>query len=152
MTDVANRLLPFGPCGCGCGREARLRVKPWADGTVCVTRGCPCKRCQGRANRSRGDAAGRKVRKQLGLVGVNTRHEEGWGGPVRTESKSGGVARPVITAHLNARTQSEASRPIGDSRPFCGSFTYAGKTVFTVDAAHLEEFVVAMAHSYGAAS
>jgi hypothetical protein len=146
-----SNLKPFGVCSCGCGREGNYRAKPWADGSLC-TRNCDkarCPRCRGRANRSRGDAAGRKARKALGLMGVRSRHEEVWGGPTRTESKAGGIARPVITAHRNAKNQSEVSRPMGDNRPFCGSFTYDGRTVFTVDGDDLESFVGAMAVHFG---
>lgn len=146
---VQNNLKPFGACGCGCGKEGTLRVKAWRDGVVCVSRGCTCPRCRGKRNRAKGDAAGRKIRKQLGLAGANTRHEEHWSGPSRTESKEGGIARPVITAHQNAKNQSEAARPIGDNRPFVGSFTYRGKTVFTVGADDLETFVFACAEAWG---
>lgn len=152
VSDVTPSFKHHGPCGCGCGKEGNLRVRPWKDGTVCIARGCTCKRCTGKANRSRGDAAGRKVRKKLGLVGAATRHEEGWGGPLRTESKAGGIARPVITAHRNVKLQSEVSRPIGDNRPFVGSFTYEGRTVFTIDADDLEPVVAALAESWGGAA
>ena len=149
MSEVETRFKPFGPCGCGCGKEGNLRVRPWKDGTVCVARGCSCKRCKGKAVRSHGDAAGRKARKALGLGGVRSRHEEVWGGPVRTESKSQGVARPVITAHSNAKNQSEQARPMGDNRPFLGSFTYRNRTVFTVDADDMEAVVFALAEAWG---
>lgn len=149
MSEVTPNMKPFGACGCGCGKEGTLRVKAYRDGTVCVSRGCPCARCRGKANRSRGDAAGRKVRKALGLVGASTRHEEGWGGPVRTESKAGAQAKPVHTAHRNVKAQSEQSRPIGDSRPFVGAFTVDGRTVLTLDADDLEAVVVAFAQTWG---
>lgn len=149
MAEVETRFKPFGTCGCGCGKEGNLRVKAWRDGVLCVARGCTCPRCRGKRNRQKGDAAGRKARKALGLVGANTRHEELWGGPARTESKEGGIARPVITAHGNAKNQSEQARPMGDNRPFLGSFTYRNRTVFTVDSEDMEAVVFALAESWG---
>lgn len=105
-----------GACGCGCDAFGTLR-RPWSDGTRCV-RGCPCSRCMGKRNRAKGDAKARKARQVLGLTGVNTRHEEHWGGPLRVESKAGKQVQPIWTRYQAARSQSEAARPIGDTRPF----------------------------------
>lgn len=150
MTVTPNFKDNQGTCGCGCGAYGTLK-KPWRDGVTCVARRCKCKRCEGKANRKRGDDKAAKVRKQLGLGGANTRHEELWGGPVRVESKSGGIARPVVTAHLNARAQSEAARAVGDHRPFLGAFTGTGsqKAIYTIGADELEAVVFALAEAWG---
>lgn len=102
-----------GDCECGCGIFGTLRRRPLNH-----VRGCPCKRCQGKRNRTKGDSKARQARKTLGLAGVNSRHEEHWGGPLRIEVKSGSFAKPVATKYYLARAQSEAHRPIGDTRPF----------------------------------
>lgn len=150
MTDqVTSNLKEMSECGCGCGVYGILKKSPNRAGVRCVKAKCNCKSCKGRKVNARGNAAGTKARKRLGLVGANTRHEEAWGGPVRTESKSQGPARPVITAHNNAKAQSEHARPIGDNRPFIGSFTFGPRTVFTIDADELERVVFALAESWG---
>lgn len=102
-----------GDCECGCGIFGTLRRRPLNH-----VRGCPCKRCQGKRNRTKGDSKARKARKTLGLAGVNSRHEEHWGGPLRIEVKSGAFAKPVATKYYLARAQSEQHRPLGDVRPF----------------------------------
>lgn len=45
-------------------------------------------------------------------------NEENWRGPFRAEVKSGAQAGPVATRFLAAESQSEVTRPIGDTRPF----------------------------------
>lgn len=150
MSDVLANLKEKAECGCGCGAFGTLK-KPNRRGVRCVARLCRCKSCTGRKANDKGNRAGTKARKLLGLRGANTRHEEAWGGPVRTESKSQGAARPVITAHGNAKAQSEQARPMGDTRPFIGSFTYERRTVFTLDADDLEAVVCALAESWRSA-
>lgn len=108
-----------GHCECAldtCDLYGTLK-KPWVDGTRCV-RGCRCSRCRGKTNRRKGDAKARAARKALGLPGVNSRHEEHVGGPVRWEAKAGKQVQPVWNVYRRARAQSEASRPVGDTRPF----------------------------------
>ena len=117
MSQVESRLKPSGPCGCGCGMEGTLRVKPWRDGTHCC-RGCKCRRCMGRRNRARGDSKASRARRVLQLKGPRSRHEETWRGALRVEAKSGGKAKPVQTFYEHCRAQSEASKAIGDARPF----------------------------------
>jgi hypothetical protein len=48
---------------------------------------------------------------------IQTGHEEFAGGLLRFECKSGVQVRPMITAFAQAEKQSEAARPIGDTRP-----------------------------------
>lgn len=52
------------------------------------------------------------------LEGPNTRHEEHLRGPVLTESKAGAQVGPIWTRYQAARAQAEASRAVGDHRPF----------------------------------
>ena len=96
----------FGTLG-SAGKDGKRRVK-----------GCMDPAARGKRNRSKGDAKARKARKALGIGGVNSRHEEVWGGQVRVEAKAGKQVEPVATRFLAAEQQSEAARPIGDHRPF----------------------------------
>jgi hypothetical protein len=100
-------------CACGCGLFGTPRKRP--EGHI---RGCVCPRCRGQRNRAKGDAKARKARKALGIEGVNSRHEELWGGAIRLEVKAGAQIKPVFTAYLRCEIQSEQHRPIGDPRPF----------------------------------
>lgn len=119
MTEHWSDLKPPPDvCGCGCGLVGVLRVKQWSDGSRCVKRGCTCRRCLGKRNRSKGDDRARRGRKALGIPGANTRHEEHLGGTVRWEAKAGAQIQPMWTAFLKAWSQSEQARPIGDHRPF----------------------------------
>jgi hypothetical protein len=72
----------------------------------------------GKRNRAKGDSKARQARKKLGIAGVNSRHEEVWGGSCRVEMKAGKQVQPIATRFDLARAQSEAQRPIGDHRPF----------------------------------
>ena len=45
-------------------------------------------------------------------------NEETWKSPVRVECKAGAQVRPVETKFVLAEKQSEASRAVGDVRPF----------------------------------
>lgn len=153
--DVTPNLKTnVGSCGCGCELYGTLRAKPWRDGVVCVRRGCTCPRCRGKRNRAKGDSKARKARQVLGLTGVNTRHEELWGGPLRTEAKAGGKASTVRTAYEASRAQSDAAKPLGDTRPFVASFApdNTGHVYFVVRADDLERVVFALAEQWSAAS
>jgi hypothetical protein len=102
-----------GYCACNCGLFGTLRKRP--EGHI---RGCNCPKCRGKRNRQKGDSKARQARKALGITGVNSRHEEVWGGDVRVEVKAGAQVKPVVTAFLRCEIQSEQHRPIGDNRPF----------------------------------
>lgn len=108
-----DNLKPKADCVCGCGLFGTPLKRP--EGHI---RGCVCKRCMGKRNRAKGDGKARKARKALGIGGVNSRHEEVWGGDIRVEVKAGAQIKPVLTAFLKCEAQSEAARPIGDHRPF----------------------------------
>lgn len=100
-------------CACGCGLYGTPLKRP--EGHI---RGCVCPRCMGKRNRSKGDSKARQARKKLGIPGVNSRHEEVWGGSCRVEMKAGKQVQPIATRFDLARAQSEMQRPIGDHRPF----------------------------------
>ena len=80
--------------------------------------GCGDPVARGKRNRSKGDSKARRARKQLGIAGVNSRHEEHWGGGVRVEIKAGKQVSPIWTRFLLAEGQSNAARAIADGRPF----------------------------------
>jgi len=52
------------------------------------------------------------------LGGHLTRHEENWGGLVRTEIKAGKQVGPIHTRFQDAKAQSDAAKALGDVRPF----------------------------------
>lgn len=81
-------------------------------------RGCADPAARGRRNRTKGDSKARRARKKLGLGGHLTRHEENWGGVVRTEVKAGAQVGPIATRFNAAKAQSYASKALGDIRPF----------------------------------
>jgi hypothetical protein len=49
---------------------------------------------------------------------AGSRHEEHWGGLFRVEVKAGAQVGPISTRFNQARLQSEASKSLGDIRPF----------------------------------
>lgn len=121
--DSEPELLP-GPekvdCPCGCG----LFGRPTRNGHV---RGCkgppgaPCRTCIGRRSRALGKRKQREARKALGIPGLSlgADEEELWRGAVRVEVKAGFQdTMPIDTRYRKTRAQSDASRAIGDNRPF----------------------------------
>jgi len=89
------------------GRDGKRRVK-----------GCNDPVARGKRNRAKGDSKARRARKTLGIGGVNSRHEELWGGVFRVEVKAGKQIEPIWTRYLLAEQQSEQARALGDPRPF----------------------------------
>lgn len=109
-----------GDCGCGCGEYGTLK-KPWRDGTACVSRKCRCRRCLGKASGKNGRTKQTKAATVLGIPrsSIHPGHEEHYGGALRIEVKSGKAdTGPAFTAYLRCEAQSEASRAVGDHRPF----------------------------------
>ncbi|MBF83417.1 MAG: hypothetical protein CL489_02965 [Acidobacteria bacterium] len=102
------------PCGCGLfGRPVKKR-----RGHI---RGCPCKPCLAGRNAQRGKAQHRKVARRIGAVGAGrgaSSHEESWRGPWRVEVKTGAQVGPILTRWRAAKAQSDASKALGDWRPF----------------------------------
>lgn len=96
----------FGTLG-RTGRDGKRRIK-----------GCGDPRARGKRNRAKGDSKARRARRQLGIPGANTRHEELWGGDLRVEVKAGAQVQPIATRYLAAEQQSQQHRAIGDPRPF----------------------------------
>jgi len=103
---LGDQCPKFGTLG-RVGRDGQRRVK-----------GCGDPVARGKRNRAKGDSKARRARKMLGITGVNSRHEEHWGGALRVEVKAGAQVSPVITRYKAARAQSDASRALGDVRPF----------------------------------
>lgn len=158
MTDQVEPRFKgnVGVCGCGCGRQGVLRAKPWRDDTRCVRRGCDCPRCRGRRSKEKGSRRQTAARKALRVPNTSSMapgHEEHFAGAVRVEVKAGKQVGPVLTRFLRAEVQSEASRPIGDHRPFVAVFmpegTRDGLVVFRTSA--LPEVVAALHDQLGEA-
>ena len=157
MNDVQPRLKEnVGDCGCGCGRAGTLRVRPWKDGTVCVSRGCECPRCIGKRNKQLGQRKQAKAVSKLGVPRSSLRpgHEELLGGTVRIEVKAGVQVRPAVTAFERMERQSEAQRPVGDHRPFVGVAMPEGSSdgVVLIRLSVLPEAVAALAEQLGGAA
>jgi hypothetical protein len=94
--------------------------RPARDGKRRI-KGCGDPVARGKRNRTKGDSKARIARKKLGLAATGnagTRHEEHWGGLFRVEVKAGAQVGPIFTRFLAARAQSEASKSLGDIRPF----------------------------------
>jgi hypothetical protein len=103
----------------GCPRYGTLG-RPARDGKRRI-KGCGDPVARGKRNRTKGDSKARIARKKLGLAATGnagTRHEEHWGGLFRVEVKAGAQVGPIFTRFLAARAQSEASKSLGDIRPF----------------------------------
>jgi len=96
----------FGTLG-RAGRDGKRRIK-----------GCGDPAARGKRNRAKGDSKARRARKQLGIQGANTRHEELRGGDLRVEVKAGAQVQPIATRFYAAEQQSQQHRAIGDPRPF----------------------------------
>ncbi len=117
MNAQPGDLLKPDPIECPCGDERCDKVgRPTAR--IGHVRNCPCIRCRNKRSTVKGDRKAREARKALNIAGVNSRHEEVWGGKLRVESKAGAQVGPIATRYLAAEQQSEAQRPIGDNRPF----------------------------------
>lgn len=153
--DVSPNLKPKGPCECdldACtlfgtlGREDRTGKRH--------VRGCPCNRCRGKRNRAKGDSKARAARKALAIGGVNSRHEELFGGALRVEIKAGGQIAPAYSAFVRCEQQSEQARPVGDVRPFAAVFMPDGTTdgVLAIRMSRALDFAVALLENIEAAS
>lgn len=139
-----------GDCGCGCGLFGTYRTRPWGNGVRCVRTCKTCPQCRGKRARSKGDAKAAKVRRALAAGGAATRHEEGWGGALRIESKAGAQVGPILTRYLAAKNQSEASRPVGDHRPFVmAASPDRGPALLVLELDELEQVVAAVAENWG---
>jgi hypothetical protein len=133
MPDVSSNLKVKVECPCGCGAfgmPTKKRGHP---------RGCKCRPCVAGRNSRQGKAAHRKIARDMGAAGPGrgaTSHEESFVHSWRVEIKSGQQAFNVVTRFVNSRNQSEASRAIGDHRPFAAIYTTRRKgdpTVVSID-------------------
>jgi hypothetical protein len=103
----------------GCPKFGTLG-RPGRDGKRRVA-GCGDPVARGKRNRTKGDSKARRARKKLGLTATGnagSRHEEHWAGFFRVEVKAGAQVSPIATRFNLAKSQSEASKALGDIRPF----------------------------------
>lgn len=152
MTDVVNRLKPMFTCICGCGAEG-TKVRKNGHLVRCDPSGCVS--CRNGRNRRTGQAKQRQARKALrvpaskhaGRLG----NEENWLGELRVEVKSGAQCKPAATRFLKDEGQSDASRPVGDVRPFVNVLMPDGMSdgIFQCRTSQLERVAVALAHHFG---
>ena len=103
------------PCKCGCGIEG----VPASTGKGHAS-ACKCRACIAGRNSRRGKRLHRAVANKIGAsTGYGTSsHEESWVHEWRCEVKTGKQISPILTRYLDARSQSNSSRAIGDVRPF----------------------------------
>ena len=119
MSDVSPNLKVKVDCPCGCGAygmPTKRRGHP---------RTCKCKACVAGRNSRQGKAGHRKIARMIGAATPGrgaTSHEESMTGPWRVEIKTGAQAGPVVTRYRLSREQSEASKSLGDHRPFVAIF------------------------------
>jgi hypothetical protein len=102
-----------------CPRLGRPQLRKHKDGQH--VRRCPCVRCKGRRTRNGGNTGQRNAARRAGVKKAGpffAGHEEQYDGETRIEVKCGAQVRPVFTAFEKHKKQSEASRRIGDVRPF----------------------------------
>jgi hypothetical protein len=155
MTDVEPRFKAQDSCGCGCGAFGTLK-RPWRDGSQCVARRCSCKRCIGRQSAKRGRGKQSTAATILGIPRstMHPGHEEHYAGALRVEVKSGKRdTGPAFTAYLRCETQSEASRPVGDHRPFAAVLMPEGTSdgLFQCRMSKLPDVVTALVENWSAA-
>lgn len=110
-------------------KDAQLARSPGGNRTCPDTgelkRSCGCYKCRGRRNRAKGKRKQRDARKVadklFGTAGPTqsvTANEENWRHRVRLEVKSGKQVESLTRRFLAAEAQSDASKAVGDSRPF----------------------------------
>lgn len=124
-------------------------------------RSCKCRSCIGRRNRRKGQ---RKQSKNLAALEQITGTQAKWRGrrgneetadhlPVRYENKAGreGGANTIWTHYQRAETQSEASRAVGDVRPFVATFSPDGTTegLFVCRISKLPDVIAALVMNDG---
>lgn len=147
MTDVESFQKIKADCGCGCGLFGTPK-RPNRAGVQCV-RGCGCHSCRGKNNRRKGDRKAAVARKALGAIGANSRHEEHWGGGLRIEAKAGAQVGPILTRYMAAKNQSEASRAIGDNRPFVmAAMPDKGPGLLVLEIDELAQILAAVAENW----
>lgn len=96
-------------------------------------RGCGDKVALGTRSRRKGKRAQRAVANKLGIpTGIDGGNEETWRSSLRIEVKEGRQVQAAVTAYRRTRDQSEASRPIGDNRPFMAVVVHEGLEVCVV--------------------
>lgn len=161
MSEHVNYLKPMGECQgnqdrCTLAKEGRCPIygtllKPTRSDGKQRVRLCGDPQARGKRDRSKGDRKAATARKALGAMGANSRHEEHWGGGLRIEAKAGAQVGPIFTRYQAAKNQSEASRPIGDNRPFVmAAMPDRGPGLLVVEIGELEQIVAALLENWGA--
>src|SRR3982751_3177925 len=100
-------------CACGCGLFGRPRTGK-LEGHV---RLCPCKRCQGGRNRTKGLNHQRKAAKALSIpkgASMRSGQEEHWGGAVRVNQAAEVAA--ALADNLGLLVGEEAEAPADHGR------------------------------------
>lgn len=119
-------------------------LKPSRDGNRRI-RGCGDPAARGKRNKQKGQRAQRKVANKLGVpTGFGGGNEETWQSSLRLEVKSGAQVRPAVTAYLRQKAQSEASRPIGDNRPFAAVAVFENVEVLMFEIDRLRDVLAAL--------
>lgn len=131
-TEVTTAFKPFGECQGDkatcmfkdrCPIEGNLYMKG-KDKKLRV-RNCKDAVSRGRSNRRNGLKGQSKAAKVAGVPKTHSLrpgNEEHWSGTLRFEFKQGAQIRAAVTAFKKTESQSEASRPVGDNRPFVAGF------------------------------
>lgn len=129
-----------------CPRFGRL-LKPSRSDNKQRVQGCGDKVATGVRSKRRGGKGQRQAAKWLGVPNtssIKTGHEEFSPGLIRFESKDGAQSKPVFTWYDKVKAQSDAARALGNNRVFVGTATMGGRTIFLIDAAHADDFAVAL--------
>ncbi len=116
------------------------------------TRTKPCAACRGARSRRSGLKKQREARKtierqtgtQAGRYASQTGNEENWRLSFRVEAKSGKQVQATATLYTKARDQADASKAVGDSRPFAAVAVPngwpAGKFLYVIHSDDSEAF------------
>lgn len=119
-------------------------LKPSKDGKRRI-RGCGDPVARGKRNKRSGQRTQRKVANKLGIpAGFGGGNEETWQSSLRLEVKSGAKVKPAVTAYRKQKAQSEASRPIGDNRPFAAIAVHEGVEVIMFEIDSLNNVMAAL--------
>lgn len=120
-------------------------------------RGCGDPVARGRRNKRKGQRKQAAAVTALGMPrsSIHPGHEEFLGGTIRVEVKAGAQVGPVATRFLAAEAQSDASKAIGDHRPFAfvamPDLWSKGEGLVVVKLSELPQFAAAFVEQWGEA-
>ena len=119
-------------------------LKPSRDGNRRI-RGCGDPSARGKRNKQKGQRTQRRIANRLNIpAGIGGGNEETWRSQLRLEVKAGAQVRPAITAYLKQKAQSEASRPIGDNRPFAAIASHENVDIVMFELDAIRDIVAAL--------